>query len=531
MRFNLKSADQKEVVGEAIASVLPDHGKPWYKVKHLLLLNILMIVPLLSGASAGYDGSLMNGLQSMDEWKATYNSPTGTLLGLINASQNINAIVVLPFGGWLADYLGRKRTLIIGLIGTVVATIIQASGSSLAQLIVARLLLGVFSLMAAQPAPLLLAEISYPTFRAKFTCLYFSSYYLGAIVASWSCYGCTGKGNSWAWRIPTILQAAFPIVQLTFFYFVPESPRWLVSKGRVDEAREFFVKHHAGGDADSPLVKTELVEIINALEMEKIANQTTWKSLIATPGNRKRTYIAVTLGIASQWSGTGVISYYLTLVLNTIGITSSTTQTLINGFLQIFNLVFATVGALAVDYLGRRFLFLWSAGGMLVSYVIWTACSAVFNQTGSVTAGRCVLGFIFIFFFHYDIAYTPLLMAYPTEIFPYSLRSKGLALTLLMAYCSLLISSFCNSIAMDQIGWKYYIVFCILLALIFINNYFFYPETKGHSLEEIAILFDGDKGDDLELQLSQPNLADLDDSLTDSKGIEVDHMEEASKKS
>lgn len=523
--MQFKATPVRAIVGDAIADALPTDGKPWYRSQHLILLNLILLVPLLSAATSGYDGSLMNGLQSMDEWKDEFNHPKGTMLGFINAAQNIGGVIILPIGGWLSDYIGRKWTLTIGLIGIVIATIIQASSMNLAQLIASRFIVGAAGLLAAQPAPLLVAELSYPTFRGKLTSLYWGFFYLGAILASWSCFGCNGRGDTWAWRIPTIVQGAFPCVQLAFLYFVPESPRWLVSKGKVDEAREILVRYHAGGDTQSALVATELIEISNALDMERMASQTTWKSLIATPGNRKRTFIAVTLGIFSQWSGTAVVSYYLTLVLDTIGITSSTTQTLINGFLQIFNLVFATLAAFMVDFLGRRFLWMWSSIGMLISYVIWTACSAVFSNTGSPAAGRCVLGFIFIFFFHYDIAYTPLLLGYPTEIFPYSLRSKGVSLVLFCCYASLVISSFCNSIALDNIGWKYYIVFCVILAFVVVNNYLFYPETKGYSLEEIAVLFDGEQAADLEILLAKETSA-LDSLPSFKKQVEVDHLED-----
>lgn len=510
--MKLKLTPIEDIVGPAIADVLPQHNQPWFQVKHLLRLNLILLVPLLSSATAGYDGSLMNGLQSIEEWRHYFHHPQGTMLGFVNAAQNFGCVIILPFCGWLSDKYGRKITLAIGLAGVVIATIIQATSINLAQLIASRFVVGAAGMLAVQPAPLLIAELSYPSFRGKMTSLYWCFYYLGAIVASWCCYGTNGRGDTWAWRIPTILQAGFPVIQLIFLYFVPESPRWLISRDRITEARDILVEHHGGGDAKLRLIEVEMSEIVGALELERQSKSTKWRDLISTPGNRRRTYIAVTLGVAAQWNGIAVVSYYLTLVLDTIGITSSSMQTLINGLLQIFNLIAAASAALLVDLLGRKTLLMWSGIGMLVSYIIWTACSAVFAQTASPSAGRAVVGFIFIFYFHYDIAYTPLLLAYPTEIFPFFLRSKGVTAELIGVYGSLVIASFCNSIALDQIGWKYYIVFCVLLALICLNTYFFFPETKGHSLEEIAEIFDGD------------NAAQL--SITESFKHDTEHKED-----
>lgn len=492
MKF--KTTPIENIVGPAIAEVLPDNGRPWFMVKHLLKLNFILFIPLLSAAVAGYDGSLLNGSQSIPKWQESFGHPTGTMLGFINTAQNFGCVIILPFCGWLTDYLGRKKTLIIGLIGVIIATIIQATSSGRAQLIVSRFIVGSAGMLVVQPASLIIAELSYPSFRGKITSLYWCCYYLGAILASWSCFGTQDRKDSYAWRIPTILQGAYPVVQLTFIYFLPESPRWLVMKGKYDKARDILVEHHAGGDVNSKLVEVEMNEISAALEIEKLASQSKWSDLIATPGNRKRTYIAVTLGVFAQWNGIAVVSYYLTLILNSIGITSSTLQTLINGILQIFNLCAAVLGALLVDYLGRRTLLITSGVGMLISFIVWTALSANFQQTGSSASGKAVVAFIFIFYGFYDSAMTSLLLAYPTEISPTLIRSKVVSVELFSIYSALVIAGFCNPIALENIGWKYYIVFCIIIAIGTVNMYLVYPETRGYSLEEISKIFDGEQG-------------------------------------
>lgn len=192
-------------------------------------------------------------------------------------------------------------------------------------------------------------------------------------------------------------------------------------------------------------------------------------------------------------------------MLDTIGITDSDTQTLINGLLQVFNFVAAGGAALLVDRLGRRPLFLWSALGMLISFIIWTACSAIVNTSDNSQAlGRTVIAFVFIFYFHYDIAYTPLLLGYPTEIFPYSLRSKGITVELLSVYSSLIVLAFVNPIALNNIGWHYYIFFCCFDVVVLVVTWFCFPETKGHSLEEIAQVFEGlESGFDVDAKMDK----------------------------
>ncbi|KAL4987924.1 general substrate transporter [Aspergillus falconensis] len=482
----------QDIVGKALASVLPQHDGTWLRIPHLLRLNLILLIPLLSSAVAGYDGSLMNGLQSISSWKAYFDNPTGSILGVVNAAQSIGSVISLPVVGILSDKIGRRWTLLSGAIVIIIASIIQAASVQYGMFVFSRVLVGIGSMLVVQPSPMLITELAYPTHRGKYTCAFWTMYYLGAILASWTCYG-TQKhlANDWTWRVPSIIQAGFPLVQVALWWVVPESPRWLVAKGRTEEARGLLAKYHTAGEVSHPLIAFEMAEIVRTIELESQATETGWTALVQTPGNRKRTFIAVCVGAFAQWNGVAVVSYYLTLVLDTVGVTDTDTQTLINGLLQIFNFIAALSAALFVDRLGRRTLFLWSAAGMLVSFIIWTACSAVFDSTQASALGRTVIAFVFIFYFHYDIAYTPLLLGYPTEIFPYSTRSKGLTVELLSVYGSLIILAFVNPVALDNIGWRYYIFFCCFDVLVLAVTYFVFPETKGHSLEEIAEVFDG----------------------------------------
>jgi hypothetical protein len=177
----------------------------------------------------------------------------------------------------------------------------------------------------------------------------------------------------------------------------------LIAADRLDEARKVLTDAHAGGDTSSELVRYEIAEIQSAINAET-GHDSHYLSLFKGRGNRHRALITISLGFFSQWIGNGVVSYYLPQVLDTAGVTSVTDQLLISGCLQIWNLIFALVGAWAVEAYGRRKLFLTSWAIMIASYIVIIACTATFAKNGSKATGLVVVPFLYIFFAGYDIA-------------------------------------------------------------------------------------------------------------------------------
>ncbi|CRK14091.1 hypothetical protein BN1723_015723 [Verticillium longisporum] len=165
-------------------------------------------------------------------------------------------------------------------------------------------------------------------------------------------------------------------------------------------------------------------------------------------------------------------------------------------------------------YIGSTLAAWATYGGMLVSYIIISGLSGSFAQTGTSSVGLAVVPFLYIYYGFYDLAFTPLVVSYPAEIWPYQLRARGIALTQLSTYFAIFFNIFVNPIALDAIGWKYYIVFAVILVIVTVTVYFCYPETKGHSLEEMSVIFDG-----LEAAIISEN------AVMAVKGADIDHKE------
>ncbi|RGP72007.1 hexose transporter [Fusarium longipes] len=482
-----------DTVTHQLASVLPFDERPWYRQSHLLRLNSIVFSFVLFASANGYDGSLMNGLQALPRWNSFMEMPTGAWLGFINAIYWAMNGICFFFAAWASNKYGRKSGIYLGYIFLVSGTILQTAAPNPGAFIAARALLGAAAGLYTASAPLLINEIAYPTHRSIAAACYQCGFFLGSLASAWVTFATRNYTSSWDWRLPSLLQILIPALALPGSIMAPESPRWLASVDRIEETRQVLAQHHAGGDMSAPLIEYEVNEIVNTIKAEQEAHSTvSYADMLKTKGNRWRLLISVTIGIFSQWSGNGVVSYYLALVLKTVGITSVTNQTLISAFLQVWNLLWAIGAAVSVENLGRRPLFITSAATMLVSYIVITGLSGSFANTGKSAVGLAVIPMLFIFNAGYAIALTPLGISYPIEVWPYRLRSRGFSVTWITGILAAIFNMFVNPIALESIGWKYYFVFVVFLSTFLVVSLFCYPETKGRTLEQMAFIFDGD---------------------------------------
>ncbi|KAE9395749.1 hexose transporter [Gymnopus androsaceus JB14] len=482
-------------VDSAIES-LQDPKKTWYNNRRLIALNGWIVLLLITSSTNGYDGSMMNGLQSLPQWQSYFKNPDSSELGLLNAIQNIGALAAYPFAPYLSDGIGRRPTVFIGALIMTLATAVQGASQSAGMFIGARFLIGFGLTFAANAAPMLVSEISYPKYRAPLTATYNSLWYSGAIVAAWTTFGTFKIKSTWSWRIPSILQGLPAIAQLLLIWFVPESPRFLISKGKDEKAMEVLAYYHADSNANHPLVRYEFNEIKAAIEYDRtVTANVGYKAFISSPGNLKRLRIIVAIAFFSQWSGNGLVSYYLNKILSDIGITDPTTQLLINGILSIWNLICALIASSLVEKLGRRLMFLTSAVGMLVFFTAQTIAFAQFQMHQQPAAAHAVIAFIFLFYAFYDLAFTPLIVAYTIEILPYPMRAKGFNIFNFTISLALIFNQYVNPIALVHITWKYYVVYCVWLLIECIFLYKYVVETKNLTLEETAAIFDGEEAE------------------------------------
>lgn len=273
----------------------------------------------------------------------------------------------------------------------------------------------------------LLGELGHPKERAFLGSMFNAFYGVGAVLGAGIVVRTILIPSDWSWRLPSLLQALPSVIQIAFAFTVPESPRWLVSKDRNEEALAILIKYHAEGDASQELPHVELAEIRKALEIENESRRRGWIELFQTTGMRRRSLVAAALGLFVQFSGNNLISQYLVPILTKIGIKDSHTQVRYNVGTQAWGFLISLVMASVTPRFPRRRMYLLCACCLVGVYTAWTIAQARNRITGSAASGYAVLVFIFMYSPAYCIAYNALTYVYMVEIFPYYVRTKGLS--------------------------------------------------------------------------------------------------------
>jgi hypothetical protein len=233
-----------------------------------------------------------------------------------------------------------------------------------------------------------------------------------------------------------------------------------------------------------------MAEISATIEAEKVQRQSRWAEYFASRAMLHRLFLTLALPAMQQLCGNAVISYYLHIILNNLGITNALDQLRINIGMTAFGLLWVLVFASLIYRFPRRLLLMTGYLCMCVVYTIFTIVSAINEERDfkdhSLAVGAVVM--IFAFQASYHIA-SPVPPTYLMEINPFSLRAKAGMLYQLSGGVIGLFNGYVNPIAMAAISWKYYIVWDLWLVIQTVLVYFFFPETHGLALEEVAEVF------------------------------------------
>ncbi|CAD0043038.1 unnamed protein product [Aureobasidium pullulans] len=250
----------------------------WWSSGPMRKLYFLLVVMIMTNTANDFDRSMMNGLQSLSYWQEYFNHPSGSILGLFNASMSLGSLIGLFFVAYTIDLLGRRAGVLIGSVIMCLGVGLQTGAANFGMFVASRLLIGFGDCIVLGSAPLHITELAPPQDRAHLI------------------------PSDESWRLPSLLQCTFSIIISIAILFTPESPRWLISKDSSEEALDIIAKYHSvNGDRDDKLVQLDYNEIVAAIKMDQEANRTGWLDLVKTPWQQKRLGIITAIGFFSQW--------------------------------------------------------------------------------------------------------------------------------------------------------------------------------------------------------------------------------------
>lgn len=440
-------------------------GSKWYVYK-------ATIVAAVGGLLFGYDTAVVAGAIGFIE--KLYNlSPA--MKGWIASCALIGCVIGAMFAGAVSDKVGRKKMLVLSGVMFAVSSMGIAFPLSLTWFVIFRLIGGIGIGVASMLAPMYIAEIAPAEIRGRLV----SVNQLGIVTGILLIYFVNASIAGWhdeAWNISTGWRYMFgsgvipSVIFLIMLFFVPESPRWLASKERWNEAEDILTKVNGKQKAQQ-----ELSEIKETLNIEHGSFSEIFK-----PGIRKALLIGVVLCIFSQVTGINAIMYYAPEIFKSTGDAtgSALMQTVLVG---VINVLFTLVAIKYVDNWGRRALLLAGTAGMAICLTI-VGAAFYFDMA----KGYLVLVAILAYIAFFAVSLGPLAFVVIAEIFSNRNRGKAMSVSIFFLWISVYVVSQSFPMLLSSIGSAYtFWIYMVMAILAFFFVLRLIPETKGKSLEEI----------------------------------------------
>ncbi|KAI0914226.1 general substrate transporter [Ustulina deusta] len=486
-------------------------GKPFFGLRGHALNYAVGFVAGCDFLLFGYDQGVMGGILTMPQFldifpsinpsdpaiagNSSLKSERAQTQGIAVASYNLGCFVGAIISIFISDKLGRKRMIILGTSIMIIGAALQASATTLPHLIVGRIITGLGNGGNTSTVPTWQSETSRSHKRGKLVMIEGALITGGVTLSYWIDLGFSFAPGTVAWRFPLAFQIPFCIFILAFIWNLPESPRWLILKNREGEAREVLAAL-ADTTTDDAIVENEFLAIKETvLEMSKGK----FSDLFKMTKDREfhRTLLGYVNQVFQQISGINLITYYAAVIYSGLNLGGFLSRLLaaLNGteyFIASWPAVYL------VDRVGRRKLMLFGAAGQ-------AATMAALAGAASLTGGDnppkgpsiAVIALLFIFNTFFAVGWLGMTWLYPAEIVPLKIRAPANALSTSANWIFNFLVVIITPIAFNNIGYQTYIIFAVINAFMVPSVYFFYPETRYRSLEEMDSIFhkvDGAKG-------------------------------------
>ncbi len=399
------------------------------------------------GIFFGYDSGYISGVMGMDYVvtqlqhvekgsvpKAEFVLPSwkkSLITSILSAGTFFGAIIA----GDLADFIGRRTTIIAGCFIFMLGVILQTISTGLALLVVGRLIAGFGVGFVSAIIILYMSEVAPKKVRGAIVAGYQFCITIGILLASSVDYATQNRNNSGSYRIPISIQILWALILAAGLFFLPESPRYFIKKGRLDEATHSLSRLR-GEPEGSDYIQQELAEIIANHEYEmKVIPQgsyfSSWAScfsgsLFNPSSNLRRTILGTSLQMMQQWTGVNFVFYFGTTFFQDLGTISN--PFLIGLITTLVNVCSTPISFWTVERFGRRPLLIWGALGMVVCQYI-VAIVGVSKVGKEPSAVKAEIAFICIYIFFFASTWGPGAWVVIGEIFPLPIRSRGVGLS------------------------------------------------------------------------------------------------------